>query len=1831
MANSGRPIDDSLKKNEPLQKHSNNTLELSNLGNDSQLNFPEHRSYPQNLIPQNYIESSATKYPTDSTSSSHSDPFLDKVDLRKGKTAYNVDSESDSTYSENFRAGNPYSKSSASVEMDLLSSMLLERFDDSRYAKYATSTDSLVAILENKNSNSRSSSRCESRTALERPGNPFSDSKSLHDNPWPAWDSSRDLPIRKRDIDDIFQDLQRVFGFQRDNMRNMLESFMTMLDSRASRMTPEQALVTLHADYIGGEHANYRKWFFCAHLDKDEPDFPVLSRGGNEASFSQDIEAQESIGAAQELWRKRMYEMSPYDRVRQVALYLMIWGEACVARFTPEALCFIFKLAWDYYTSPECQNNRYIAREDEYLDTVIKPLYDFIRDQSYEIIDGTYVQKEKDHHEVIGYDDVNELFWSPQGIERIIMTDMKTRLMDYHPSQRYHKLRDVKWAKVFRKTFKERRSWLHITTNFSRIWVIHIVSFYYYTLTHAPYLYTLDSEMSTPLPVRLTVLGLGGALASLIMMFGTLCECSFLPLTWVVSSILMKRLVYLLIVALINIAPALYIIPIDRDSSTALIVGSVHIAISILTTLVFAIVPSGKLFRLLSDNKTGTSKNLSNRTFTGNFPKMVSRDRFVSFALWACIFVCKFVESYFFLALSFRDSLRSTYDAQANQCNIVSSSAFTCYLVVYITIALMVVLDLTLFFLDTYLWYTVWSTVFSVIHSFHLGHSFWSNWKSIFAGLPKQIYSKILATHSMEVRYKPQILCSQIWNAIVISMYRDHLLSIEYLQPLLYQQIPSMDDGTPILKTPDILSPNVKTGKAQPFPQGEAARRISFFAQSMAIPTPNPMTISQMPTFTVFTPHYAEKIILSLREIIREDDQYTHVTLLEYLKKLHSNEWDNFVKDTKVLAEESLLFPPESDAFFQENPKLDSDLKTDDLPFYCIGFKSASPEFTLRTRIWASLRSQTLYRTISGFMNYSKAIKLMYRVENPEIMQQHGGLTESLDNDVDQMARRKFRFVVSMQRYANFSKGEMENVEFLLNSYPDLQIAYLEEAPPRVQGGDLQFYSCLIDGYCELGVNGRRKPKYRILLPGNPILGDGKSDNQNHSIIFTRGEYLQLIDANQDNYLEEALKIRNVLGEFEQFDGTNLDPYAPQTGPTKPPVAIVGAREYIFSENIGVLGDVAAAKEQIWGTLTGRIMAKVGGKLHYGHPDFLNSIFMTTRGGVSKAQKGLHLNEDIYAGMNAFERGGRIKHTEYFQCGKGRDLGFCSVLNFVTKIGTGMGEQMLSREQYYIGTQLPLDRFLTFYYAHPGFHVNNIMVMSTVQLFPLTLTFISVLAQLLTTCDYSNFDGTLTPAGCYNYSPVIHWIQRTVIAIVMMFLVSFVPLFLQVLSEQGFWRSISRLGKQFFSLSLFFEVFVTQTYANSIISNLSFGGARYIGTGRGFATTRIPFSILYSRFANSSIYFGMRIFLLLLFLSLSMWMPHYIYFWYSVIALTISPFFFNPHQFGFSDFILDYREFLRWLSSGNSTSDNNSWIAHCRLARTRITGYKRKKLGDSRRRLGGGVPRAHFSAIFMIELLLPVVLATLLAIAFTFISTTNKGPTRAFVRIVVIALAPLALNAGMLIALFLISIFVGPIVGTFYGHFGSIMAAIGHSLAVFIFSADFVFAWWVEDWELSSTILAMITTCFIHRAIFRILMAAFLTREFGQDETNIAWWSGRWFGRGFGWMAFSQPLREFVCKIIEMTFFATDFIIGHCILFLLFPFCVIPGMDKLHSMMLFWLRPSRQIRPPIYSLKQRRERTIGVIMYTIIFFITAGFFFGVYIAPFFYSSSFPYKPYHLPF
>ena len=198
-------------------------------------------------------------------------------------------------------------------------------------------------------------------------------------------------------------------------------------------MSPNQALLTLHADYIGGQHANYRKWYFAAQLDLDDAvghtQNPGLQRLRSKRGGGRN-HSEKSLTGALERWRQAMNNMSQYDRMRQLALYLLCWGESAQVRFVPECLCFIFKCADDYYRSPECQNRIDPVPEGLYLRAVVKPLYRFIRDQGYESVDGKFVRRERDHDRIIGYDDVNQLFWYPEGIARIVLMD-KVRYLRY--------------------------------------------------------------------------------------------------------------------------------------------------------------------------------------------------------------------------------------------------------------------------------------------------------------------------------------------------------------------------------------------------------------------------------------------------------------------------------------------------------------------------------------------------------------------------------------------------------------------------------------------------------------------------------------------------------------------------------------------------------------------------------------------------------------------------------------------------------------------------------------------------------------------------------------------------------------------------------------------------------------------------------------------------------------------------------------------------------------------------------------------------------------------------------------------------------------------------------------------------------------------------------------------------------------------------------------------------------------------------------------------------------------------------------------------------------
>jgi hypothetical protein len=244
----------------------------------------------------------------------------------------------------------------------------------------------------------------------------------------------------------------------------------------------------------------------------------------------------------------------------------------------------------------------------------------------------------------------------------------------------------------------------------------------------------------------------------LIMIFATLAEFAYIPTTWHNASHLTTRLAFLLVILALTVGPTFYIAMVDGrpgQNHVPLIIAIVQFFISVVASVAFGIIPSGRMF---GDRVAGKArKYMASQTFTASYPQLNRSARTASIMLWILVFGCKFSESYFFLTSSFSSPIAVMARTKVQGCNDKLFGNVLCTNHVPFTLTIMYIMDLVLFFLDTYLWYIIWSVVFSIGRSFFLGLSIWTPWKDIFTRLPKRIYAKLLATADMEVKYKPKV------------------------------------------------------------------------------------------------------------------------------------------------------------------------------------------------------------------------------------------------------------------------------------------------------------------------------------------------------------------------------------------------------------------------------------------------------------------------------------------------------------------------------------------------------------------------------------------------------------------------------------------------------------------------------------------------------------------------------------------------------------------------------------------------------------------------------------------------------------------------------------------------------------------------------------------------------------------------------------------------------------------------------------------------------------------------------------------------------------------
>lgn len=673
----------------------------------------------------------------------------------------------------------------------------------------------------------------------------------------------------------------------------------------------------------------------------------------------------------------------------------------------------------------------------------------------------------------------------------------------------------------------------------------------------------------------------------------------------------------------------------------------------------------------------------------------------------------------------------------------------------------------------------------------------------------------------------------------------------------------------------------------------EARRRIAFFSNSLFMNMPHAPQVEKMMAFSVLTPYYNEEVLYSKEQLRTENED--GISILYYLQTIYDDEWKNFMERMR-----------------REGMVKDDEIWTTKMR---------------DLRLWASYRGQTLSRTVRGMMYYYRALKMLAFLDSASEMDIREGARElgsmGRDGGLDSFNSEspssrslsrassslgllfkgheqgttlmKYTYVVACQIYgAQKAKKDphAEEILYLMKHNEALRVAYVDEV--STTRDETEYYSVLVKYDQQLQ---KEVEIYRVKLPGPLKLGEGKPENQNHALIFTRGDAVQTIDMNQDNYFEEALKMRNLLEEYRHYYGIR-----------KP--TILGVREHIFTGSVSSLAWFMSAQETSFVTLGQRVLANpLKIRMHYGHPDVFDRFWFLTRGGISKASRVINISEDIFAGFNCTLRGGNVTHHEYIQVGKGRDVGLNQISMFEAKVASGNGEQVLSRDVYRLGHRLDFFRMLSFFYTTVGFFFNTMMVILTVYAFLWGRLYLAL----------SGVEKSALSNSSSNNKALGAILNQQFI--IQLGLFTALPMIVENSLEHGFLQAIWDFLTMQLQLSSVFYTFSMGTRTHFFGRTVLHGGAKYRATGRGFVVQHKSFAENYRLYARSHFIKATELGLIL-----TVYASHspiakdtFVYIamtissWFLVLSWILAPFVFNPSGFDWLKTVYDFDEFMNWI------------------------------------------------------------------------------------------------------------------------------------------------------------------------------------------------------------------------------------------------------------------------------------------------------------------------------
>jgi len=665
--------------------------------------------------------------------------------------------------------------------------------------------------------------------------------------------------------------------------------------------------------------------------------------------------------------------------------------------------------------------------------------------------------------------------------------------------------------------------------------------------------------------------------------------------------------------------------------------------------------------------------------------------------------------------------------------------------------------------------------------------------------------------------------------------------------------------------------------------------------------------VRTMPTWTVLVPTYNETIWLTEEQLRRnrtEKKQTARISEIEYLVHTLPQEWDNFAEKMKdkdkswVIAEDN--YPIDLLNSFLELP----------------GHRPLSEDLIWEIRYWATMRGQTLARTIAGLVNCHRALVQLAMLED--------NLSEQ---EATRLASRKYQILITHQTYDGSKNLEKEyadhehGMEMAFRCFKHFDLVY---------NNDKLFQSCLkrlrTDVKCVSQepikftrhikvMRGKEEVtrkvfnyfppeayEYRTLQRVSKLkIGEGKAENQIHAVPFGTGVVFQAIDMNQYATIENGWKIPYCLSDhfnnpYDVHGQSNWDHHS-----IIPPIRILGFPEHTYTRCLSMIGEMMGAAEWCFVTISQRTLVwPLRIRAHYGHPDFFDGFWVRNRGGSSKASLVVNTNEDIFAGYEMIGRGERGAYIEFIEYQKGRETAFANAFVFEGKLAQGGAQQIRSLDVYRLNRKLDFFNRCALFYSSLAFYITNLAMAISVNYYILSIALFA-----MSGISYHKLG-----------------LLDAVIAVPWLFQIGYVmamPMICELIIQQGLWVGLWNFFKTLPPSVLFF-IFHMRTKTYYFTQGLLVGKGGYRATGRGFGLDRSTMVDMYQMYSESHfheallIFFGLAVYAIYGPDPLSAFLLRTFTICLIVISWFWAPVFFNP-AWNAHELQVDTREMVDWLGT----------------------------------------------------------------------------------------------------------------------------------------------------------------------------------------------------------------------------------------------------------------------------------------------------------------------------